>query len=148
MRIELVKRPEQSKLFSALSPLIAFGLTVLAGAILFALLGKDPVLALYTYFIEPLTEVWSLHELMIKAAPLILIAVGLSVCFVSNNWNIGAEGQFVMGAIVGSLVPGHVPGFPEHGAAADHAGHGRAGRCCLRLHPSVPQGKIPTPTRS
>lgn len=111
MRIELVKRPERSKLFSALSPLIAFGLTVVAGAILFALLGKNPGLALYTYFIEPLTETWSLHELAIKAAPLILIAVGLSVCFVSNNWNIGAEGQFVMGAIVGSLVPVMFPGF-------------------------------------
>lgn len=111
MRIELVKRPERSKLFSALSPLIAFGLTVIAGAILFALLGKNPALALYTYFIEPLTEVWSLHELAIKAAPLILIAVGLSVCFVSNNWNIGAEGQFVMGAIVGSFVPIMFPGF-------------------------------------
>jgi ABC-type uncharacterized transport system permease subunit len=111
MRIELIKRPEQSKLFSALSPLIAFGLTVVAGAILFALLGKSPSLALYTYFIEPLTETWSLHELAIKAAPLIMIAVGLSVCFVSNNWNIGAEGQFVIGAIVGSFVPVMFPGF-------------------------------------
>ena len=111
MRIELVKRPGQSKLFSVLSPLIAFGLTIIAGAILFAVLGKNPATALYTYFIEPLTEVWSVHELMIKAAPLILIAVGLSVCFISNNWNIGAEGQFVMGAIVGSLVPVMFPQF-------------------------------------
>jgi hypothetical protein len=52
-----------------------------------------------------LTEVWSLHELAIKAAPLILIAVGLSVCYRSNNWNIGAEGQFIMGAIAGSILP-------------------------------------------
>lgn len=111
MRIELIKRPEQSKLFSALSPFIAFGLTLVAGAILFALLGKNPATALYTYFVEPLTELWSLHELAIKAAPLILIAVGLSVCFVSNNWNIGAEGQFIMGAIVGSFVPIMFPGF-------------------------------------
>jgi simple sugar transport system permease protein len=86
-------------------------MTVLAGAILFTLLGKDPILALYTYFIDPLTEVWSLHELAIKAAPLILIAVGLSVCFISNNWNIGAEGQFVIGAIFGSSVPILFPGF-------------------------------------
>lgn len=111
MRIELVKRPERSKLFSILSPFIAFGLTLVAGAILFALLGKNPATALYTYFVEPLTELWSLHELAIKAAPLILIAVGLSVCFVSNNWNIGAEGQFVVGAIVGSFVPIMFPGF-------------------------------------
>ncbi|MET0575357.1 MAG: ABC transporter permease [Mesorhizobium sp.] len=111
MRIELVKRPEQSKLFSALSPFIALGLTLVAGALMFSLLGKNPLDALYYYFIDPLREVWSLHELAIKAAPLILIAVGLSVCYLSNNWNIGAEGQFTIGAIVGSILPVLFPQF-------------------------------------
>ncbi|GLS33718.1 nucleoside ABC transporter membrane protein [Mesorhizobium albiziae] len=111
MRIELVKRPEQSKLFSALSPFIALGLTLVAGAIMFSLLGKNPLDALYYYFIDPLREVWSLHELAIKAAPLILIAVGLSVCYLSNNWNIGAEGQFTIGAITGSILPVLFPQF-------------------------------------
>ena len=60
MRVELVKRPGRSKLFSILSPFIAFGLTLIAGAILFAVLGKNPGLALYTYFIDPLTEMWSM----------------------------------------------------------------------------------------
>lgn len=105
MRIELEKRPQVSKLFSYLSPLLALGLTVIFGAVMFALLGKDPVDALYSFFIEPLLEVWSLHELLIKAAPLILIAIGLSVCYQSNNWNIGAEGQFTIGAITGSILP-------------------------------------------
>ncbi len=99
MRIELKKREGLSALFSILSPFIALGLTLIAGVILFLVLGKDPVKALYSFFIEPLTEVWSLHELAIKAAPLILIAVGLSVCYRSNNWNIGAEGQFIIGAM-------------------------------------------------
>jgi len=111
MRLELVKRPQQSSLFSALSPFIAFGLTIVAGAILFATLGKDPVETLYYYFIDPLTETWSLHELAIKAAPLILIAVGLSICFLSSNWNIGAEGQFIMGALAGSVLPVLFPDF-------------------------------------
>ncbi len=111
MRVELIRRSEQSKLFSALSPFIAFGLTIIAGAILFALLGKNPVTALYTYFISPLTELWSVHELLIKATPLIMIAVGLSVCFTSNNWNIGAEGQFTIGAIVGGSIPVLFPAF-------------------------------------
>ncbi|WP_146301030.1 ABC transporter permease [Nitratireductor mangrovi] len=111
MRIELIKRPQQSKLYSALSPFLAFALMVVAGAIVFAALGKNPVAGLYAYFIEPLTEMWSLHELAIKAAPLILIAVGLSVCFQSNNWNIGAEGQFTLGAIVGSVIPLYFPDF-------------------------------------
>jgi general nucleoside transport system permease protein len=111
MRIELVKRPQQSKLFSALSPFIAFALTIVAGAVLFALLGKNPATTLYYYFVDPLMEVWSLHELAVKAAPLILIAVGLSVCFMSGNWNIGAEGQFIIGAVVGSALPVLFPEF-------------------------------------
>jgi len=111
MRVELIKRPQASRLFSALSPFIAFVLTVIAGAILFMLLGKSPAAGLYAYFIEPLTDLWSLHELAIKAAPLIMIAVGLSVCYLSNNWNIGAEGQFAMGAIVGSMLPILYPGL-------------------------------------
>jgi general nucleoside transport system permease protein len=111
MRVELVRRPQHSALFSALSPFIAFALTLIAGAILFAVLGKNPVVALYIYFVEPLTEIWSLHELAIKAAPLILIAVGLSVCFLSSNWNIGAEGQFIMGAIFGAAIPLYFPTF-------------------------------------
>ncbi len=111
MRIELVKRPQQSRLFSALSPFIAFALTLVAGAILFMALGKNPTTTLYYYFIDPLMEVWSLHELAIKAAPLILIAVGLSVCFLSNNWNIGAEGQFLIGAVIGSALPVLLPDF-------------------------------------
>ena len=105
MRIELERRSRQSSLFAIVSPLLALALTVLFGGIMFALLGKDPVSALFSFFIEPLLEVWSLHELAVKAAPLILIGVGLSVCYRSNNWNIGAEGQFIAGAIVGSILP-------------------------------------------
>lgn len=105
MRLELVKRPQRSMLFSMLSPFIAFALTVIAGALMFAFLGVNPATALFTYFISPITEVWQIHELAIKAAPLILIAVGLSVCYRANIWNIGAEGQFVIGAIAGSIIP-------------------------------------------
>lgn len=111
MRIELIKRPQRSALFSVVSPFIALGLTVVVGAIMFALLGKNPVMALYYYFIDPLLEVWSWHELAIKAAPLILIGVGLAICFRSNNWNIGAEGQLIIGATVGSMIPVLFPNF-------------------------------------
>jgi general nucleoside transport system permease protein len=109
MRVELVKRPQRSALFSAFSPLIALALTILAGSLMFVLLGKNPATGLYSYFIEPLTELWSIHELAIKAAPLILIASGLCVCYLSNNWNIGAEGQYIAGAIAGSALPVLLP---------------------------------------
>jgi len=105
MRIELERRSQPSALFAMASPFIALGITLVAGAIMFAALGLNPIDALYAFFIEPLIEVWSLHELAIKAAPLILIATGLAVCFRSSNWNIGAEGQFVMGAVAGCILP-------------------------------------------
>ncbi len=105
MRIELEKRPQASKLYGFVSPLLALVLTLIAGAIMFAILGKNPVEALDAFFLEPLLEVWSLHELAVKAAPLIMIGVGLAVCYRSNNWNIGAEGQFTIGAITGSILP-------------------------------------------
>jgi simple sugar transport system permease protein len=105
MRLELERRADPSKLLAFLSPLIALVFTMVTGVIVFAAMGVDPLRGLYAFFIDPLTEVWSLHELAIKATPIILIAVGLSVCFRSTNWNIGAEGQFIAGAITGSMLP-------------------------------------------
>ncbi len=105
MQIELVKRPDHSKLMAIASPFLAIGLTVFFGAILFAATGHNPLRALYFYFIEPLTAAWSLEELVSKATPLVLIGVGLAVCFMSNTWNIGAEGQYTFGAIAGSIIP-------------------------------------------
>jgi general nucleoside transport system permease protein len=77
---------------------------VLAGGVMFLLLGKDPIAGLTTIFITPLTTKFGLSELLVKAAPLILIAVGLSIGFRANVWNIGAEGQFTVGAISGGAV--------------------------------------------
>jgi general nucleoside transport system permease protein len=111
MRLELSKRTPPSQLFSVLSPFIALGLTMLAGTVMFVMLGISPAAAFYSYFIEPLTEIWSLHELAIKAAPLILIAVGLAICYRANVWNIGAEGQFIFGGIFGAALPVLAPGF-------------------------------------
>ena len=54
---------------------------------------------------EPLKNAYQLSELSIKATPLILIALGLAVCYRANVWNIGAEGQFVLGALFAGLVP-------------------------------------------
>ena len=88
MRLELIKRQQRSKLFMLASPFIALLLTLLGGAVLFAGLGKDPISGLYYYFINPLEEIWSLHELAVKAGPLILIASGLCLCYRSNNWNV------------------------------------------------------------
>ena len=102
--LKLEARPEPSRLMSVMSPVLALAITVVIGTILFMLLGKDPMRGLAVFFVEPLKSVYALTELAMKATPLILIALGLAVCFRSNVWNIGAEGQFVVGAIAAAGV--------------------------------------------
>jgi general nucleoside transport system permease protein len=102
--LKLEARPEPSRFMSIASPLLALAITVVLGTILFVALGKDPMRGLYVFFIEPVKSLYALSELAMKATPLLLIALGLSVCFRSNVWNIGAEGQFIVGAIFASGV--------------------------------------------
>src|SRR5260370_17691717 len=105
MQLVLEKRSERSNAIALVSPLIAIGLTIVTMSILFAILGKNPALALWVYFIDPLTDSYSLQELAVKATPLVMIAIGLSFCYLSNVWNIGAEGQFLIGVPPGALLP-------------------------------------------
>jgi ABC-type uncharacterized transport system permease subunit len=102
--LRLEPRAQPSKLWRYASPLLALAITVVLGVILFVALGKDPVRGLHVFFWEPIKSVYALSELIVKATPLLLIALGLAVCFRSNVWNIGAEGQFVMGAVFASGV--------------------------------------------
>jgi simple sugar transport system permease protein len=99
--IRLEARPAPSRLLAVLSPVVALVVTVVVAASLFAALGKDPVRGLEIFLLEPLNGGRALSELALKATPLILCAVGLTLAFRSNLWNIGAEGQFLMGAVGG-----------------------------------------------
>ena len=102
--LKLEARPQPSKLMSLASPVLALAITVVIGVLLFMLLGKDPLKGLQVFFVEPVKNLYQLAELSVKATPLILIALGLAVCYRSNVWNIGAEGQFVVGAICAGWV--------------------------------------------
>ena len=105
--IALEKRREPSKLWSWATPPLAVFLTMIAGGLMFAALGKDPVAAIRTIFWDPLFGEFAFYyrgQLLIKAGPLILIAIGLSLGFRAGVWNIGAEGQYIVGAICGAAV--------------------------------------------
>jgi simple sugar transport system permease protein len=97
--LKLEPRPEASKFWSIASPLLALVITVVIGTLLFVALGKDPVRGLQVFFWEPVSSGYRIGELLVKATPLLIIALGLAVCFRSNVWNIGAEGQYVIGAV-------------------------------------------------
>ena len=102
--LQLETRPQPSKAMSLASPLIALAVTVVIGVVLFVILGKDPLRGLQMFFVEPVKNLYGLAELSVKATPLILIALGLAVCYRSNVWNIGAEGQYIFGALGGGWV--------------------------------------------
>jgi general nucleoside transport system permease protein len=104
MPLVLEKRAERSVAVAVASPLVATALTLITMTALFAIMGINPITALDVYFLEPLTDSYSLEEIAVKATPLVMIAVGLSLCYIANIWNIGAEGQFIVGAVAGSSV--------------------------------------------
>ena len=102
--LRLETRPQPSQAMSLASPLIALVLTAILAALLFAALGKDPLRGLAVFFVEPLAGRRQVAEVLLKATPLIVIALGLAACYRANVWNIGAEGQFLLGAVAGGGV--------------------------------------------
>jgi simple sugar transport system permease protein len=102
--IKLEPRGERSTIMAYLSPLLAAFLTMLTGAILFTILGVDPVDALITILYVPISDTHGIAELCVKTAPILLCAIGLSVVFKAKIWNIGAEGQLLMGGLFGSYI--------------------------------------------
>jgi general nucleoside transport system permease protein len=113
MRIELIRRDEVGAARRALASVLALLAAFLVAGIVVWLMGRSPLAALRLYLLEPVSDAWALQELAVKATPLVLIAVGLSYCFRANLWNIGAEGQYLMGALAGSSI-----------AIATHGGEG------------------------
>ncbi len=104
MPLELAARAHVSPLRTALTPALSFAAALLLGGLVVWLMGRSPVKAFDVYLIQPLTQGWAIQEIFLKATPLLLIAIGLSFCYRADRWNIGAEGQFVMGGLCGGGV--------------------------------------------
>ena len=101
MRIDLEARAQRSTLREILAPVGALIVAILIGGIVVSLMGISPLAAFNVYFVEPLSQSYSLQAIAVKATPLALIAVGLTFCYRANLWNIGAEGQFIAGGALG-----------------------------------------------
>jgi general nucleoside transport system permease protein len=111
VRLVLERRSERSQVMAVLSPVIAIGLTLLAGAAIFAARGIDPLYGLYIYFIDPLTTLWSLEQLVVKATPLILIGVGLAICFRPMSGTSAPKASSPWAPFFGSMIPILMPGW-------------------------------------
>lgn len=123
--IHLEPRSQPSRTLRLLSPVIAILLMLIASAIMLALMGKPIGLSLYTYFFQPVHEFWlylispgeraawiyTPSEVLVKAIPLALIGAGLTICFRANVWNIGAAGQYTLGAVFAGAVAIYVPQY-------------------------------------
>jgi len=113
--ITLAPRGTPSRRMAYASPLLALALTLLFGALLFLALGKDPVGALKVFFLDPLQDKRTIGEVLLKSVPLVLCALGLSVCYRANVWNIGADGQLILGGIFAGAAVLQFDGTPLAG---------------------------------
>ncbi|MBF6988786.1 MULTISPECIES: ABC transporter permease [Cupriavidus] len=102
--LTLAPRGLPSRTMAYASPVVALALTLLFGALLFLVLGKDPVAALKVFLADPLRDKRAIGEVLLKTVPLVLCALGLSVCYRANVWNIGADGQLIAGGICAGAV--------------------------------------------
>lgn len=106
----LVRRDQPSLAFKFLAPVLALAGTIVFNLAIYLVMGKDPVAVFYAMLLEPFLTWASFSEVLLKFGPLLLIAQGLAIGFRAKVFNIGAEGQFVLGAIFASAIP---VWFPE-----------------------------------
>ena len=99
MWLRLEKRHEPSRMMLVATPIASVLLTMLIGIVVFDLIGIDGLRAVTDIFLSPLLTSYKWQDVAVKAAPLIIIALGLSVANRAQVWNIGAEGQYIIGAL-------------------------------------------------
>lgn len=116
MLLSLEPRGQQSRLMLWCSPLLAAVLTLGCGSMLFIALGHDPLLTLHTLLIAPISDLYGISELLVKALPILLCALGLAVAYQARIWNIGAEGQLLLGALAGSALAVNIIGMQSRWA--------------------------------
>ena len=98
--ITFIPRDKVSKNWTIIGPILSIFLTVFFGLLIFTFLGYNPLETLYQIFLSPFSRIDRISDILVKACPLIIVGIGLMLCFRANVWNIGAEGQFIMGTLL------------------------------------------------
>jgi len=112
--IRFEKRLAPSVAMSVFVPLASAVLAFLLGALFLQLTGRDPLEVYQAMFKGALGSSYGLSETIVKAIPLALCGLGIAVAFRMQLWNIGAEGQFYMGAFAASWLPLTYPSLPAY----------------------------------
>ena len=110
--VGLEKRASSSPVCNIVIPLISIVLALVVGAVFLSAAGHNPLIAYLEMFNGGFGSLYGLSETVVKAIPLILCALGISLAFRMQLWNIGAEGQLYMGAFGATWVALTYPDAP------------------------------------
>ena len=97
---DTLKKIDLAALKPAAISIVSILFSLITGGIILLLIGTDPVLYFSLLFARGMGTSLGVIEAIIKMAPLLIISAGLLPCFSAGLWNIGAEGQFLVGAMV------------------------------------------------
>ena len=92
-------KPLTSPVVGGLIILSAAAIALMAGAVLMLMMGADPLTGYRELILGIVGSKHSISEVLLKAVPLLILGLGVAVAFNASLWNIGAEGQFYMGAL-------------------------------------------------
>ena len=114
MKLAVEKRHEQLKHKGFITAAISLALALLAGSVIFLVFGANPLTA-YRFMVSgALGSGYGLSEVVVKSIPLMMTGLAVTLAATMLLWNIGAEGQFVCGALGGTWAALYLtPGWPE-----------------------------------
>jgi ABC-type uncharacterized transport system permease subunit len=112
MHIQFEPRERTSKAFKMLAPVTTIVLAMVVGAIPLVWMRINPLSAYKSLIIGSCGDTYGISETLVKAIPLMLCGLAVALPLRANLWNIGGEGQFLMGAFGASVVALYLPQLP------------------------------------
>lgn len=112
MRIFLEKRGKSSPKIQIIVPIASFLISLILASFLLNAFGANPWTTYLAMFRGAFIGKYALTETLVKAIPLMLTGLGVALAFRLRFWNIGAEGQLVLGAVAAAGVVLFIPGIP------------------------------------
>lgn len=113
MKIRIEKRLSSKWWLRIVIMVSSIIISLLFGAILLVFLGISPVVAYLQMFEGAFGNIFGISETLVKAIPLMIMGVGVGLAFRMLLWNVGAEGQYCLGAIGACLAAHFMPWIPS-----------------------------------
>lgn len=101
------------------------------------LAGANPAAAYQRYLFDPLSSTSSMFEVLLASTPLLFTGLAVAIAFRAGFYNIGAEGQFLAGAVMATLVGISLPDLPGIAAVPLEIGAGCLGGATWALLPAL-----------